>query len=130
MNKVRFYYCPICGNIVEKVIDSGNDMECCGRTMLELVPGVTDGKHEWHVPVCEINGNVIHVKIGELPHPMDKDHYIEWIEIVTTQGISRKCLAPGNASKMCFALCEDEKVCSIYAYCNRHKLWKLKVCDI
>lgn len=126
MKKTRFYYCPICGNIVEKVIDSGNDVVCCGRDMMELEPGVTDGKTEWHIPVYEVKDGIVHVKIGENPHPMEKDHYIEWVEIVTTDGIMRKYLGAGEEPKVCFALCKDERLCSVYAYCNKHKLWKAK----
>ncbi len=126
MKKSRFYYCPICGNIIEKVADSGNNVVCCGKTMVELEAGVTDGKTEWHIPVYEIKDNVVHVKIGENPHPMEKEHYIEWVEIVTTMGIARKYLDPGETPEICFGLCGDEKLCSVYAYCNKHKLWKAK----
>lgn len=127
MKKTRFYYCPICGNIVEKVMDSGNDLECCGRTMMELLPGITDGKTEWHVPCCEIKDNIVHVKIGEQPHPMTEEHHIVWVEIVTSCGMSRKYLKPDTPAEVCFALCENEKICCVYAYCNKHKLWKLTV---
>lgn len=127
MSKPRFYYCPVCGNIVEKVSDSGNDIECCARTMIELQAGITDGKTEWHLPVCEVKGNIICVKIGENPHPMDDNHYIEWVEIVTNMGIARKYFEPGMRPEACFSLYGGEKLCAVYAYCNLHKLWKIDI---
>lgn len=126
MSKVRYYYCSVCGNVIEKVCDSGNDLVCCGRSMMELEAGVTDGKTEWHVPVCKINENMVEVSVGENPHPMDPDHYIQWIEIVTNKGSARKYLEPGDTPIVHFTLCDGEKVCTVYAYCNKHKLWKSK----
>lgn len=127
MKKARFYYCPICGNIVEKVHDSGNDIECCGRPMLELSAGITDGKTEWHVPFCEMKDGVLHVRVGEQEHPMTEEHHIEWVEIVTSMGVARKYFKPGCKPEACFLMHENEKLCAAYAYCNKHKLWKLNV---
>lgn len=124
MSKTRFYYCSVCGNIIEKVHDSGNELVCCARTMMELEPGTTDGKLEWHVPVCNLKGNLLEIKIGQNPHPMESDHFIQWVEIATNKGVARKYLEPGDEPVVHFTLCDGEKVCSIYAYCNKHKLWK------
>lgn len=126
MKKNRFYYCQVCGNIIEKVCDSGNDLECCSRTMQGLQAGVTDGKTEWHVPQCVVNGNKVEVRIGEKPHPMEEDHYIEWVELVTNKGIYRKYLKPDDEPCVRFMICDEEEVCKVYAYCNKHKLWKSK----
>lgn len=124
--KQRFYYCTVCGNIIEKVHDSGNDLECCGRTMEPLEAGVTDGKSEWHVPICAQVGDKVTVRVGENPHPMEKDHYIQWVEIVTNKGRMRKYLEPEQDPEVHFTLCDGEKICGVYSYCNKHKLWKSK----
>lgn len=124
MEEQKFYYCPICGNIVEKINDSGNDMECCGRTMVQLKAGITDGNMESHVPVCCIRDKELEVIVGKMPHPMEKEHYIEWIEVITDKGIYRKRLEPQMEPKTYFKLCSGEKVQKVYAYCNRHKLWE------
>ena len=121
----KFYYCEICGNIVEKVHDSGNDLTCCNQTMKELIPGVTEGKVEYHIPVCEhVKKNVLEVRIGKEMHPMEDEHYIQWIEVITDKGEMRRRLHPGDEPVVRFHLCDDEKVCGVYAYCNKHKLWK------
>lgn len=124
MDDVKFYYCTVCGNIVEKVKDSGNDLECCSRTMEEMKAGTSDGKIEFHVPSYTVKDNIVEVSVGEKPHPMEKDHYIQWVELVTNKGMARKCLKPGDEPKVRFHLCDGEKVCGVFAYCNLHKLWR------
>lgn len=123
-HKERFYVCPICGNIIEKVFDSGYVPSCCGMEMKPLEAGVTDGKLESHVPVCTIENQKAHVKVGEKMHPSTDDHYIEWIEIVTNKGIHRRFFKPGETPEWKIRLCDDEKICDIYAYCNLHLLWR------
>lgn len=120
----KFYICKHCGNIVEEVKSSGVPVMCCGQKMTELVPGTSDGAADKHVPVFEVNGNIVTVTVGEVEHPMVDVHYIEWISIQTKQGSQRKVLKPGDAPKACFALCEGDEVEAVYAYCNLHGLWK------
>lgn len=129
MKEKTFYICEVCGNIVEKIHDSGNELTCCMRTMKELVPGETDGKLEFHIPVLDIKDNVAEIRVGEQPHPMEESHYIKWIEIITTKGEMRRCFKPGEKPVVRYNLCDDEKICAVYAYCNIHGLWKCKSCD-
>ena len=120
----RFYICRHCGNIIEKINDSGVPVVCCGEKMTELVPNTTDGAFEKHVPVWTVSGVVVHVQVGSAEHPMQPEHYIEWVSIQTTQGSQRKKLRPGDKPQVCFALCEGEAVEAVCAYCNLHSLWK------
>lgn len=122
--ELKFYECPICGNIIAKVFDSGVNVVCCGKEMKELDASTTDEAFEKHVPVYTVEGNTIHVKIGSVEHPMTEEHYIEWIALQTTQGNQRKCLKPGDSPEVCFCICEGDKVEAIYAYCNVHGLWR------
>ncbi|MCF0146237.1 MAG: desulfoferrodoxin [Eubacterium sp.] len=120
----RFFICEHCGNMMAVVKSSGVPVMCCGQKMTELIPGTSDGAVEKHVPVFEVNGNIVTVTVGEVEHPMLDAHYIEWISIQTKQGNQRKALKPGDAPKACFALCEGDEVEAVYAYCNLHGLWK------
>lgn len=120
----RFIICKHCGNIVEKIKDSGAALWCCGEQMTEIVPGVTDGAAEKHVPVARTEGNAVTVTVGTAPHPMLPAHFIEWIVLETVQGVQRKKLAPNTEPKATFALCEGDAVVAAYAYCNLHSLWK------
>lgn len=120
----KFYICEHCGNIIAKVKDTGVPVMCCGQKMTEIVPGTTDAAVEKHVPVYEVSGNLVTVRVGAAEHPMLPEHYIEWISLQTRQGNQRKCLRPGDKPEAQFALCEGDEVEAVYAYCNLHSLWK------
>lgn len=99
-------------------------MMCCGQKMTEIIPGTVDAAREKHVPVYEVNGNAVLVRVGAVEHPMQDVHYIEWIALQTRQGVQRKALKPGEKPEAGFALCEGDEVVAAYAYCNLHGLWK------
>jgi superoxide reductase len=122
--KQRFFICEHCGNIVTKVKDSGVHVICCGQKMTEIIPGTTDASVEKHVPVYQVKDNKVFVTVGSVEHPMVPEHYIEWVSLQTKLGNQMKELKPGDAPKVCFALCEDDEIEAIYAYCNLHSLWK------
>ena len=122
--ELKFFRCEHCGNIIEMVEDKGVPVVCCGQRMTELVAGTSDGAREKHVPVYEVKDNIVHVKVGEVAHPMIPEHYIEWIVLQTKNGVQRKELNPGDKPKACFALCDGDEVEAVYAYCNLHGLWK------
>ena len=95
----------------------------CGIDMDVLTANTTEAATEKHIPVVEINGNIAKVTVGEVLHPMEEAHYIEWIYLETNKGIKRVNLKPGDEPIASFALAEDETVTSAYAYCNLHGLW-------
>ena len=122
--EMKFYRCAHCGQIVAIVNKTGVPIMCCGEAMKEIIPGTSDGAAEKHVPVCEVKDNIVTVTVGEVDHPMQPEHYIQWIAIRTKTGNQRKLLNPGDAPKACFAICEGDAVEEVYAYCNLHSLWK------
>lgn len=124
---VKFYICRSCGNLVDMINASGVRMVCCDKEMDELVPNTVDASQEKHVPVVEIDGNTVTVTIGSVTHPMVEEHFIQWIYLVTEQGIQRKNLKPGQEPKAVFALAEGDKVVEAYEYCNLHGLWKKEI---
>ena len=95
-----------------------------GEPMQEIIPGTTDGALEKHVPVIEVEGNKVTVRVGAVEHPMLPEHYIEWIALETAQGNQRKPLAPGQKPEAVFMLAEGDSVVAAYEYCNLHSLWK------
>lgn len=120
----KFYICEHCGKMVALVKESGVLVMCCGQKMTEIIPGTTDAAVEKHVPVYTVENNIVHVKVGEVEHPMTPEHFIEWVSIQTNQGNQRKALKPGDQPEICFALCDGDEVEAVYAYCNLHGLWK------
>ena len=126
MKNVKFYICEKCGNIVQKIEDSGVPVVCCGQKMTYLEPGVVEASHEKHIPVVNVNGNEVTVTVGSVIHPMAEEHSILWIYLETDKGGQRKILKPGEAPVAVFAL-KDEKPVAAYAYCNLHGLWKAEI---
>ena len=122
--ELKFYRCKHCGQIIAIVKKTGAKIVCCGEEMEEIIPGSVDASLEKHVPVYEVKGNEVIVKIGSVDHPMIPEHYIEWVAIQTNNGNQRKTLKPNEAPVVKFALGEGDKVEAVYAYCNLHGLWR------
>jgi len=122
----KFYICEKCGNVVEKIYDSGAPLVCCGQKMTRLEAGVVEASREKHIPVVSVNGNTVEVIVGSTLHPMAEEHNISWVYLETDKGGARKHLAPGDEPRVSFAL-SDEKPIAVYAYCNLHGLWKSQV---
>lgn len=122
---VKFYKCPICGNIVVSVIDSGVTPVCCGKEMIELKANETDGAREKHVPVVtrKEGSCCVLVEVGSVPHPMLPEHHISFIYLETANGGQLRYLDPTKPAVAEFCDCKDPIV-AVYEYCNLHGLWK------
>jgi superoxide reductase len=121
MSAIEFYRCSTCGNIVALLKSGGGTLTCCGQAMTKLIANSTDAATEKHVPVVEKKDGGISVTVGSTLHPMQAEHYIEWIALETAQGVQIKYLKPGDAPKAAFPAAESG---TAYAYCNLHGLWK------
>ena len=121
--ETKFYKCQICGNVVMKVVDSGQPLTWCGEEMEELIANTEDASQEKHVPVvtqedpCKIN-----VQIGSVAHPMSVAHHIEFVYVETKHGGMRIDLDDRPEAEFC--VCSDSPV-AVYEYCNIHGLWKI-----
>lgn len=124
--KNKFYICPECGLIVESIHDSGITPSCCGMKMDVLVPNTVEASGEKHIPAVSVENGVVTVNVGSVNHPMQDVHYIEWVQLVTENGIQRKELKPGQEPNVVFHLGDDKPV-AVYAYCNLHGLWKTEL---
>lgn len=119
-----FYKCEICGNIIGLIDGDINHIKCCGKDMELLVANSQDAATEKHVPVYEKDGDEIIVKVGEVEHPMAEDHYIMWIAQVSENQTTRVRLHPNQKPEARFKYIPNS---TIYAYCNKHGLWKTEV---
>ena len=126
MKNAKFYMCPECGLVVETIHDSSVTPSCCGLKMDELLPNTVEARGEKHIPAVTVEGNTVTVNVGSVDHPMQDVHYIEWVQLVTEQGVQRKALTPGQAPKVVFTLVDDKPL-AVYAYCNLHGLWKTEL---
>ena len=122
--KIKFYRCPVCGNIIEVINGDVSRVKCCNQPLVLLNANTEDAALEKHVPVYEVENNEIIVKVGETIHPMEEKHYITFIALVTDNNIIRYDLNPTDEPIVRFPYVKDS---IIYEYCNLHGLWKKDV---
>ena len=120
--RLEVYKCGVCGNIVEVLHGGKGELVCCDKPMNLLVENTVDAAKEKHVPVIEKVEGGVKVKVGEVAHPMEDKHWIEWIEIIADGKAYRQFLNPGETPEAIFNV-EAEQV-TAREYCNIHGLWK------
>ena len=100
-----------------------------GEPMEFLIPNTVDSSLEKHLPVVEINGDTIKVKVGEECHPMTDEHHIRFIILETTKHryeewwpwMKEKLI--DNKPEVKFHIDSNDKPLRVYAFCNLHGLW-------
>lgn len=119
MNKVRFYICPICGNVIcstgEAVIS------CCG---IKLIPAEVEEDDHEHIMSVQKVEDEYYVTID---HEMTKEHYISFIAAVRDNSIEMVRLYPEGEAAAGFKVSRTSQLC---CYCNRHGLYKARVRDL
>lgn len=122
--KYEVYSCGICGAMVEVINGGGGTLVCCNKPMTLLKENSVDAAIEKHVPVVERVEGGITVKVGSVTHPMEEKHFIQWIEVITTDGeVLRKDLTPNESPEATFKI--NGEIESVREYCNLHGLWKI-----
>lgn len=124
--KTKFFLCRHCGNVVYKIVDSGVVPICCGEPMTELIPNTQEEAcQEKHLPVAvKMDGCNYRVKIGGSPHPMQPEHHIRFVFLETEDGGQLVNLKDRPEAHFC--TCKT-KPTAVYAYCNIHGLWRVKM---
>ena len=120
-NRSEVYECGVCGNMVEVVHAAGGTLSCCNQPMNLQTENTTDAAEEKHVPVIEAVDGGVKVSVGSVAHPMEDDHWIEWIEVIQGDKIYREFLNPGDAPEATFPVTGEV---TAREYCNMHGLWK------
>lgn len=116
--------CMKCGALVEVLNDCKCEdcgIKCCGESMRTFMPNAEDASFEKHLPVVEVSGNEVLVTV---PHVMEEDHFIEWIEMISANKRERVILEIGKPANATFPYVKGSKV---YSYCNKHGLWMTDV---
>ena len=116
------YKCEVCGNVVEVLHTGVGELVCCNKPMELMEAHSEDTGYEKHVPVFEKEGDEVKVKVGSVPHPMEKEHYIEWIEVIADGEVHRKHLKPGDKPEAEFEIRATDII--VREFCNLHGLWK------
>jgi len=84
-----------------------------------------DAALEKHVPVIEKIEGGYRVQVGSTLHPMQPEHYIEWIELISGEQVMRHHLNPGDEPVAIFMT--DATDVTAREYCNLHGLWKAEL---
>lgn len=120
--RLEVYKCELCGNIVEVLHEGAGELVCCGESMAKLNANTVDAAKEKHVPVLEKVAGGVKVKVGDVPHPMEEKHFIEFVELIVDGKVYRQFLNPGEAPEAFFPVEGDNLTAR--EYCNLHGLWK------
>ena len=111
MKKVKFYVCPVCGNVFYATGEAV--ISCCGITLPYAEPEEEDSEHKINIEIVEDEYYVT------VRHPMTKEHYISFLAAVSDFSIRFVKLYPEWEPAARFKISGVNK---IYAYCNRHGL--------
>jgi superoxide reductase len=122
----NIYKCNICGNVVELFLAGKGNLVCCGEEMEKLVANTVDAAIEKHVPIVEVNDNIVTVKVGEIEHPMTNEHYIRLIEIVKDGKVIKSKYLEPNEKPIARFIVDNPSNISAREYCNLHGLWANK----
>jgi superoxide reductase len=124
-DKGEIYRCKVCGNIIQVLHPDVGELVCSGVPM-ELVTIQTGGTgEEKHVPVLEKTSEGVKVQVGEIPHPMEENHCIEWVELVADDMVFLRFLEPDDQPLAEFPVDLDQvQEISVRQYCSVHGLWK------
>lgn len=118
VEKIKFYVCPICGNIITSI---GETMVSChGINLKPLEAEACDENH--HIEVSRVEDEY-YVNIN---HIMSKSHYISFIAAVSKDRLQLVKLYPESSAETRFKISGVNK---IYYYCNKDGLYSLPILD-
>ena len=116
MEELIIKHCPKCGNLVKVMGElKCESLSCCGEQMETLTENSTDASFEKHIPNYEVKDDKLIVTVN---HVMESEHFIEWICFKTKD--SETFVYLDKEAKAIFPYQKG----TLYAYCNKHGLWK------
>ena len=116
MRNIKFYICPVCGNVI---VSSGEAMiSCCGIT---LMPAEAEEADEEHTASIEPVEDEYYVHVN---HPMTKNHFISFIAAIGDSGYDIMKMYPEGTADCRFKRSGTLYICY---YCNRDGLYKVPV---
>ena len=116
VRRMKFYVCPICGNIITSIGESV--VSCCGVTLPALEAEDADQMHALSIEICE---DEYYLSIN---HDMSKTHYISFIAAVKDNSVELTKLYPEGIAEARFKVSRTKE---IYYYCNRHGFYKQNI---
>ncbi len=121
--KGQVYRCDVCDNIVSVLSAGAGNLVCCEVPMKVLQEKHSEDGAIKHMPIIEKLDGAVKVKVGEVPHPMEENHHIEWVELTIGDQVFMKFLKAGDQPEAEFPVDSDSDI-SARSYCTIHGLWK------
>jgi desulfoferrodoxin (superoxide reductase-like protein) len=112
IKRVRFYVCPVCGNILVSTGDAS--IACCGRKLKPLPAVPSSVGHEVSVEESDLEYYIT------LRHDMRKAHYIAFIAYVHDDQVLLVRLYPEQSAAVRLPMAKRGG--ALYLYCTRHGL--------
>ena len=122
----NIFKCEDCGSIVEVLVDSVDKKDCCVSSKNVIEPQTEGDKAPKHVPVISIDGNKVTIAVGEVQHPMDDNHFIQFVELIVGGERYIKHFKPGDVPEATFTVDMDLLSANkpiAREFCNLHGLW-------
>ena len=112
----KLYVCPMCGNVLFAMGEAV--VSCCGIALPPLEAEPAEGEHAIDVELVE---DELYVSLA---HPMSKDHHVSFIAAASPDRVKIVKLYPERDAAARF---RRSGVRDVFAYCNRHGLFRMKV---
>ncbi len=121
---MQFKKCKHCNAVIKVVNDCFCDncgIICCNEKMESIIPNSEECAVEKHLPTYQIDNDKLIVRVN---HVMEEEHFISCIGLVTK---NQEIMVQFSKNDSPIAEFPYEKGSTIYAYCNKHGLWKTEV---
>lgn len=109
---VKFFKCAHCGNVIEKLVDSGVPVVCCGEKMAELLPN-EECRPNCPFHVTKLDNVCLKIELGS-------EKEIAFVYVETEKGGIK--FIPKD-EPFVNVRCNTRPLAA-YLYCKQHGLWK------
>lgn len=116
MKKLKFYVCPICGNLVTSMVET--QVTCCGRKLKPVTPVKAAEEEKLSVQIIE-NDYFISSE-----HEMTRNHYITFVVLMTSDTVMLKKQYPEWNLQLRIPVFAHGR---LLWYCNQHGLFYQEV---
>ena len=112
MKKLNFYVCPVCGNVITAMAETG--VSCCGKKLRPLEAQKASEQEKLTVERIEDD---FYITSG---HPMTREHYITFAALLTGDSMMFRKLYPEWDLQLRIPAFANGR---LFWYCKQHGLF-------
>ena len=117
MNRVRFYVCPVCGNLLTS--SGACTLSCCGRRLAPLSPAQDPEPLDLKLEETDLDYYL------SWDHPMEKGHFLDFAACAQDDRVLLIRLYPEQESAV--RIPASRRSGTLYLHCTRHGLQRFKL---